>query len=93
LGLGGALLLLKEGEFRGGISMVKKQDIKFVKDFKKRLSKNLPLKKLILFGSRATGKTHKWSDFDILIVSPEFKEKYSSKDVQICETFGDMNSQ
>jgi len=28
---------------------------------------------MILFGSRATGKTHEYSDFDLMIVSPEFK--------------------
>ncbi len=33
--------------------------------------------KVILFGSRANGNVHKWSDFDIVIVSDNFKDKRS----------------
>ena len=33
----------------------------------------MPIQKIILFGSRANGKTHQWSDFDIIIVSPKFR--------------------
>lgn len=29
----------------------------------------------ILFGSRAREKTHKWSDYDIIVVSDKFKKK------------------
>ncbi|MEK6969366.1 MAG: nucleotidyltransferase domain-containing protein [Nanoarchaeota archaeon] len=46
-----------------------------LKRFKKDLSKEVPIKKMILFGSQATGKTHKWSDVDLLIVSGKFKRK------------------
>ena len=56
-----------------------KRDLEIVKTFKKKLSKEMPLKKVILFGSRAKGKTHKWSDFDIIIVSDNFKGKISYK--------------
>lgn len=55
--------------------MGKREDIIFVKNFKKELAKAIALKKLILFGSRATGKTHEGSDFDIVIVSPDFNGK------------------
>jgi len=54
--------------------MVKKKDLKILKEFKKNIAKTFLLKKLILFGSRATGKTHKWSDFDLLVVSDAFKQ-------------------
>jgi len=57
--------------------MGKKEDIKFVREFKKKLIKRFLLNNLILFGSRATGKTHEWSDFDLIVVSPEFKGKIS----------------
>ena len=57
--------------------MVQKKDLKIVKDFKRKLSKKFPIRKMILFGSRATGKTHKWSDFDVVVVSDEFEGKKS----------------
>lgn len=57
--------------------MVKKTDLKIVTEFRKKLAKAIVLKKLILFGSRATGKTHEWSDFDLVVVSPNFKGKVS----------------
>ena len=59
--------------------MGKKQDLKTVKDFKERASKKMSIKKVILFGSRAKGKTHEWSDFDLIIVSDKFKKKKSFK--------------
>jgi len=41
--------------------------------FKMRVNKESPLKKMIFFGSRATGKEHEDSDIDLIIVSDEFK--------------------
>ena len=32
---------------------------------------------MFLFGSYATGKTRKWSDVDLVIVSPKFRKKKS----------------
>ena len=43
-------------------------------DFKKNANKDFPIKKMIFFGSRAGGKPHKYSDIDLLIVSPKFKK-------------------
>ena len=37
---------------------------------------NLPIKKVILFGSFANGTHHKWSDIDLCIVSPKFKDAW-----------------
>ena len=59
--------------------MVQKKDLEIVKRFKKKLSKKIPVEKVILFGSRATGKIHKWSDFDLVIVSDEFEGQKSFK--------------
>ena len=59
--------------------MSKTKDIKILKEFKKKISKYLPIHKLILFGSRAKGKTHKDSDFDLIIVSEDFEGKKSFK--------------
>ncbi len=36
----------------------------------------LPITKVILFGSRAKGKVHKWSDVDVCVVSPKFKGEF-----------------
>ncbi len=41
--------------------------------FKQRVDKDIPLEKLILFGSMAKGKTHKWSDIDLIVVSKTFR--------------------
>lgn len=57
--------------------MVKKEHLIYLKKFKKQLSKEIPIEKMYLFGSRAKGKPHRWSDFDLLIVSKKFKNKVS----------------
>ena len=44
-------------------------------EFKEELSRFTPISKMILFGSRAHGKTSRWSDFDLVIVSPTFRKK------------------
>ena len=46
--------------------------IKILKDDK------LPIKKVILFGSFAKGKQHKWSDIDLCIISPKFKNAFDA---------------
>jgi len=40
--------------------------------FKRKASKDIPINKMILFGSRAKGKTGKDTDADLIIVSPAF---------------------
>ena len=59
--------------------MGRKEDLKVVRDFKNELSKKMPIKKVILFGSRVGGKVTKWSDFDIIIVSDKFNGIISYK--------------
>lgn len=44
-----------------------------LKKFKKLVSGELPIAKMYFFGSRATGKPHRWSDIDLIIVSPKFR--------------------
>lgn len=51
----------------------KKSLMQQLKTFKMNVSKDIPIDKLILFGSMATGKTHKWSDVDLIIVSGKFR--------------------
>lgn len=38
----------------------------------------LPIKKVILFGSYAKGTPHKWSDIDLCVISPKFKNSFDA---------------
>ncbi len=57
--------------------MGRKKHIDYLKIFKEQLSKEVAVKYMYLFGSRAGGKAGRWSDFDIIIVSDAFKNKRS----------------
>ena len=52
----------------------KKSLMRSLRIFKKNLGKNMTVDKMILFGSQATGKTHKWSDVDLILVSKKFRK-------------------
>ena len=52
----------------------KKAIVKLLKEFKSRTIKEFPITKMYFFGSRASGKPHRWSDIDLLIVSEKFKK-------------------
>lgn len=55
-----------------------------LKCFKKKLSKKIPIQKMIFFGSRAVGKPKKYSDVDLIIVSEKFKtKKFHERPVQL----------
>ena len=53
-------------------------DAKSIKDqlvhFKSNANKDIPINRMILFGSRAKGKTGRDTDADLIIVSPIFKK-------------------
>jgi Nucleotidyltransferase domain. len=49
--------------------------IKELKQFKDKIGKNYRIEKVILFGSRLTGKIDENSDVDLIIVGEEFKDK------------------
>jgi len=51
--------------------------IRELSKFKGRLSSDIPLRKMILFGSMATGRAHKDSDIDLILVSDKFRGKKS----------------
>ncbi len=51
----------------------KKSLIKKLRRFKDNANKEIRIDKLILFGSSASRKTHRWSDVDLIIVSPDFR--------------------
>ena len=54
---------------------VKKEIIDYIKILK---DDKLPIEKVILFGSYAKGKQHKWSDIDLCIISPKFKNSWQA---------------
>lgn len=51
---------------------------------------NLPIDKVILYGSYANGSQHKWSDVDICIISPKFKNPLQAMDYLWQKTIFDM---
>jgi len=55
---------------------IPKNIVKVVKDYTQRLSKQekLPISRVIIFGSQVKGRPHKWSDIDVCIISPRFKD-------------------
>lgn len=42
----------------------------------------IPVSYGVLFGSYAKGDAHKFSDIDVLVVSPRFDEKYTAEDYE-----------
>jgi len=54
---------------------VKKEINNFVEILKKD---KLPIKKVYLYGSYAKGSQHEWSDIDLCIISPQFKDSWKA---------------
>lgn len=45
-----------------------------LKNFKKNVNRDIPISKMYFFGSHARGKSHRYSDIDLVVVSPEFRK-------------------
>ena len=43
------------------------------------MNNKVTIEKMLLFGSQAKGKTNKWSDVDLIVVSTHFRRKRSFK--------------
>ena len=58
--------------------MVEKAINQIINTFVRELKKNkIKVSKVILFGSRASGRAHAYSDIDVAVVSPDFgKDRY-----------------
>ena len=55
--------------------MVKKSVLISVERYLAALKKaGLDIELIVIFGSQVTGKDHKWSDIDLLVISPQFDE-------------------
>lgn len=53
-----------------------------IEDYITKLSKEIPIEKVILFGSYAKGTTHKYSDVDIAVFSDYFKNMSRIEGIQ-----------
>lgn len=53
--------------------MGQKAIVKLLKRYKENVSKDIPIDRMLLFGSYAGGKAHPDSDVDLLVVSPSFR--------------------
>jgi len=61
--------------------MGKKTDPK-IEDFLRKVRKKFRIEKAIFFGSRAKGEHLKKSDYDIILVSPDFRASSSPRELQ-----------
>jgi hypothetical protein len=43
--------------------------------FRRKVAKRYGIRRMILFGSRARGRTHQFSDVDLLLVGDKFRRK------------------
>lgn len=65
--------------------MVNRSVVKVVKKYLNAVAKKgIPVTAGVVFGSYATGKQHKWSDIDLLVVSSHFdKKKTNRRDIDL----------
>jgi predicted nucleotidyltransferase len=58
--------------------------INSVKQYLRSLkNRGLDVRQAIIFGSQVTGKTHPWSDIDLVVVSPQFDKKNCRNDIHL----------
>jgi predicted nucleotidyltransferase len=57
------------------LSALDKKIAEDILSFTNALSKEINVRQVILFGSQATGKAHKWSDIDLVVISDDFESR------------------
>lgn len=73
--------------------MVKKTIIKKVREFELALIRNgIRVKKIILYGSQATGKYHKDSDIDVAVVSVDFGKNRTEEGLSLFKIAGEIDT-
>ena len=56
-------------------------------------SRGIPSAFGVVFGSVVTGRTHPWSDIDLIVVSPRFDREYGSSELDaLWETAGRVDN-
>ena len=62
--------------------MVEESIVRLVRTYLSVLNENgIPVAFGVVFGSQATGRTHKWSDIDLLVVSPKFDGRKDREEI------------
>ena len=62
--------------------MVDESIVKIVRQYLRNLVvAGIPVNRGVIFGSQVSGKTHRWSDIDLLVVSPLFDGQKRREDV------------
>ncbi len=73
--------------------MVEKEIVKKIKAFVKELKKNkIRVVKVIIYGSRVSGKAHRYSDIDVAIVSPDFGKYSYNEGAKLFEIAGEIDT-
>ncbi len=64
--------------------MVDESIIRVVRRYLQALvEQGIPAPQAVVFGSQATGRTHAWSDIDLLVVSPKYDLPRKREDVNL----------
>lgn len=72
--------------------MVEREIIKEVQEFVEELKRQgIKVDKVILYGSRVSGKAHKYSDIDVAIVSPDFGKDRFEEGAKLFEIASRIN--
>jgi len=62
--------------------------VKTVQNYLRYLAQQgIPVSYGVLYGSHVTGKEHRWSDIDLLVVSPKFDGKRTIDDYELLWVF------
>lgn len=73
--------------------MVEKEVVKKIEEFVKALKRdNINVAKVILYGSRVSGKAHEYSDIDVAIVSPDFGKDRFEEGVRLFKIACEIDS-
>jgi len=72
--------------------MVEKEIIEIIRKFRKAIEeRGIRVKKIILYGSYATGKFNKDSDIDVAVVSPDFGKDRFEEGVMLFEIASEID--
>jgi predicted nucleotidyltransferase len=72
--------------------MVEREILKKVRAFVRKLKKNnIRVAKVIIYGSRVSGKAHKYSDIDVAIISPDFGKDSYKEGAKLFEIAGETD--
>ena len=73
--------------------MVEKEVVRKIEEFVKALKRdNINVAKVILYGSRVSGKAHEYSDIDVAIVSPDFGKDRFEEGVRLFKIACEIDS-